>query len=551
MSLHDTVASRRAASIAHASSDYDYNVNELVITCDGLPGRITAVHDGPFQGNEEYEIILENNLGRGRYTSSQIKGRFIDQSDPNLFTADKDYPELQEIIRQRPDPAKMRFAASKSNSEGLSEVSKVLALGASDKSFRMHLTAAWKDVIAKAKRIRSDSGVTIVTASGDTIIGHVQGDNNTYETGIQRVVGSKSISGWSCGCAWGAYHWGASDDFSRFAGRMCSHALALQYEAQSRGMFGRDIQEDDVKPKWVPKRVVVKYDIDSGGNMFAHSSKRQAGETDVSMELPPLAIIANMANADEQATALIKSGAVNDLFGNNPVGVPNKDVSPLGATTPRNPHENPASAGNISGPDPSDWLSVQPTKLNTWAVFDQSPTEISSTTPIEDMVPNESHFNINQTPHGSIASTEEEEEGALAELKDEPEQALPETTAYNWDHADPSALSPEQGDSNGTPTPPSGGVVTSVPKEVGLPEETLPGSNSSDTINDIIRDFHTSAAAQNLDPKMAMKNFSFAEQQELINEGHGKRARNFDQLDIEGTHYALIDEDNENELWLI
>lgn len=548
MNQHDTMGSRKLASMAYAHSDHEYQVNELVITCDGLPGRITAVYDGPFQGNEEYEIVLENNLGRGTYTSSQIKGRFVEQSDPNLFTADKDYPELSEIIRQRPDPAKMRFSASRNDSEALTPLSKVIALGASDKSFRMHLTAAWKDVVAKAKRIRSESGVTIVTSSGDTIIGHVQGDNNVYETGIQRVIGSRAVSGWSCGCAWGAYHWGASDDFSRFAGRMCSHALALQYEAQSRGMFGRDVYEDSEKPKWVPQRVVVKYDIDSGGNMFAHSAKQGQEE---SLELPPIAIIAHMAQFDEQATRLIKSGAVNDLFGNNPVGAPNKDVAPLGATTPRNPHENPASAGNISGPDPSDWLSVQPTQLNTWAAFDQSSTEINGTSPIADASANESHFNINQAPHGSIAADNEEDEGALAELKDEPEPALPEATGYNWDHADPSALSPEQVDSNGTPTPPSGGMVTSVPQGHGLPEETLPGSNSSDTINDIVRDFHRSAAAQQLMSKQAMKNFSFMEQQELINEGRGARARNFDRLEIEGTHYALIDEENENELWLI
>ncbi len=554
---HQTTASQRIEAMPYASSDHEYKKDDLVITCDGLPGRIVGVHDGPFRGNEEYEIVLENDLGRGTYTSSQIKGRFIEDSDPNIFTADKDYPELHDILRQRPDPAKLRFSASLSaeiDSAELSPLSKVIAHGASNSSFRRHLTAAWKDVVAKAKKIRSESGVTIVSASGDTVIGHVKGETNVYETGIQRVVGGQSIAAWSCGCAWGAYHWGAPDDFSRFAGRMCSHALALQYEAQSRGMFGRDIREDDTKPKWVPKRVVVKYDPDSGEHLRAQSNWGGEVKDDPSLALPPIVIIAHMAQYDEQAKRIMKSAAVNDLFGNNPTILPNTDVSPLGATSPRNPQENPASSGPLSGPDPADWMSVQPTQLNTWAAFDQSSTEINGDTPpIDNVTPDESEFSINQTPHGNIVHATAGELDAEGELKDEPEGAVPETTAFNWDQADPSALSPEQIDSNGTPTPPSGGVMTSSPikDDQKIPEETLSGSNTRDTMVDILRDFHKSLGAQVPLNKEALKNFSFHEQQELINEGRGQRARNFDRLDIEGTHYALIDEENEDQLWLV
>jgi hypothetical protein len=48
-------------------------------------------------------------------------------------------------------------------------------------------------------------------------------------------------------------------------------------------------------------------------------------------------------------------------------------------------------------------------------------------------------------------------------------------------------------------------------------------------------------AAQALLQKTSMKNFSFAEQQELIAEGGGKaRARNFNDLKIAGTHYEQL-----------
>src|SRR5690606_38960121 len=94
-----------------------------------------------------------------------------------------------------------------------------------------------------------------------------------YETALQRAPGRRqSVAMYACGCKWGAYHWGAADDLSRFAGRMCSHALALQYEAASRGMFGRDVKADDTRPRWVPSKVVVKYDIDEGRHIRRSAS---------------------------------------------------------------------------------------------------------------------------------------------------------------------------------------------------------------------------------------------------------------------------------------
>jgi mRNA-degrading endonuclease RelE of RelBE toxin-antitoxin system len=148
---------------------------------------------------------------------------------------------------------------------------------ASDPEFKFHVTAAWADVRRKAKRIRSEGKVRITLASDGLVFGEVQGDHHTYETGVQRFPGSKhSVATYTCGCKWGAYHWGANDDFSRFAGRMCSHALALQYEAQSRGMFGRDVTEDSAKPEWVPHKVVLRYDIDSGDNQMVRSSALRA-----------------------------------------------------------------------------------------------------------------------------------------------------------------------------------------------------------------------------------------------------------------------------------
>jgi 8-oxo-dGTP pyrophosphatase MutT (NUDIX family) len=79
------------------------------------------------------------------------------------------------------------------------------------------------------------------------------------------------------------------------------------------------------------------------------------------------------------------------------------------------------------------------------------------------------------------------------------------------------------------------------------------------TREEILNQFHSTAGARALRTaddesltKEAMKDFSFDEQQELINEGRGARARNFGDLRIAGTHYEMIGDGDEDEtiLWV-
>jgi 8-oxo-dGTP pyrophosphatase MutT (NUDIX family)/GNAT superfamily N-acetyltransferase/general stress protein YciG len=130
--------------------------------------------------------------------------------------------------------------------------------------WRFHVLAAWRDVRWKAVDIRRGGGVSIVSALAETITGHVQGDTGVYETQINYVPGSRKIGFWQCGCAWASYAWGRSPAYQRFEGRMCSHALALTYEAQSRGMFGREISEDTTRPGWMRDKVRVRHDRQTG-----------------------------------------------------------------------------------------------------------------------------------------------------------------------------------------------------------------------------------------------------------------------------------------------
>jgi GNAT superfamily N-acetyltransferase len=119
-----------------------------------------------------------------------------------------------------------------------------------DREWRFHITARWSDVRAKAKRIRGDGHVRIIAATPGYVVAEVRGDTNIYQTQIMRAPGSKTAAMWECGCAWANYSWARSGRWKKYEGRMCSHALALLFEAQSREMFGREIQEDRNMPQW-------------------------------------------------------------------------------------------------------------------------------------------------------------------------------------------------------------------------------------------------------------------------------------------------------------
>lgn len=122
-------------------------------------------------------------------------------------------------------------------------------------AFRFEFTAAWRDVVAKATRIRKEGRVRITHASAGMVIGAVSGDHDVYETGIQRPPHKpQTIQYWSCGCPWASFHQDKSLG-TRYAGRPCSHVMALQFEAQARSMFGRTIERDPGIPD---HEVVVK-----------------------------------------------------------------------------------------------------------------------------------------------------------------------------------------------------------------------------------------------------------------------------------------------------
>jgi len=115
---------------------------------------------------------------------------------------------------------------------------------ASSDAFRFEFTAAWRDVLAKARRIRKAGKVRLTHIGAGMVIGEVAGDHDVYEAGIQRPPGKpQTIQHWACGCPWATFNQDATLG-TRYAGRPCSHVMAVQLEAQSRSMFGQQAEPD-------------------------------------------------------------------------------------------------------------------------------------------------------------------------------------------------------------------------------------------------------------------------------------------------------------------
>jgi hypothetical protein len=423
---------------------------------------------------------------------------------------------------------------------------RLIVQAATDPSLRFHITAHWRDVVAKAKRIRAQAGVRITMASDGLVYGEVKGDHGVYETGIQRLPGSmQSVATYSCGCKWGAYHWGADDDFSRYAGRMCSHALALQYEAQSRGMFGQQINVDHKKPGWVPDRVVVKYDINDGRNQMGRSS---------SAELSPVQQFVLTAQRQGESLKAISAllltagirlrGAANDVFGDSNV-METPPPSPYGATQRPIINENPASAGFASSPDPGSWSNGSGSMGFSQTMAAQDPWQ--------------QHQQVGDSAPGN--ADDSDSSGAEAELHDEPEGALPETDGSRPDiTTDDESLSPDDQS------------IMTMGTQMGGDGMVLDDALAPADSDEIIQRFQASAAGKALGSsggastgegdfdiaagarahlaKLGMAQFSPGEQAALINEAPNVTAANLDRLDIAGTHYAE-QQGEEDDLWMV
>lgn len=207
------------------------------------------------------ETVLQNMTRHQAAQSLQAESGIVQYLFNKLYEKARAKYERDQVEWWQP-PAPL----TGTNLEGQAQYPKQVSLGSkselNDPVWRWHFTATWMDVQAKARRIRREGYVKIVAASNTFVSGEVKGDNGVYETQLNYVPGTRKVADWACGCKWAAYTWGRSPQYKRFEGRLCSHALATQYEANSRGIFNREIQPDTKRPDWQHAHhpVVVQYD---------------------------------------------------------------------------------------------------------------------------------------------------------------------------------------------------------------------------------------------------------------------------------------------------
>lgn len=307
---------------------------------------------------------------------------------------------------------------------------------------KMEMEAAWVDVSEKAKRIKDAGGVQIVSATPAYLLGTVQSETgNTYHNQIMYESDtSRRISRWTCSCDWGKYAWARSAPWAHLEGRKCAHVTALYWEAQSRGMFGQEVQSDSGLDAWAFKhaRYVQPFEVDYHGLQY-RVMDLEGG-------------IATLDSGEQ-----VPAGELE-----NPLYDPIRGLASLGDDVP-----DASLEGDTSGDDVDlDWLR----------------------------------------PEG--------------ELKDEPEAALPETTGEDLESED--ALDHED-------------IVKREGAATGR-EWIMQGSPKGQSNEDI------AMAAQAFLKKTSVKDFTPAEQAELIGEGEGVMARNLGDLQIEGTHYEALEE---------
>lgn len=372
--------------------------------------------------------------------------------------------------------------------------------------------ASWADVRAKAAAIRQTGGVHVISITGDketgrTVTAEVRGEHGVYETQIASEPGRANAAMWSCGCPWATYSWGRSGRWKKYEGRMCAHALALTYEAQSKNLM----EQPDV-PDWAKGEVIRP------GEVPVKAAALRPVLTDAWLA-PAVAtrIAADMLSEGHEVESvqaylgekIVAQAIVMDF------------------------HDR--LIGKVRGVVKTIRSIVTETGMVTFTD--------GSTAAVSDVV------HPTYDPYAGLAHTGSLEmalddaldvPGVEATYDPEPQAALPETTGDDEDpeqqHTDVLDNMPDED----APAPRATAALDEGSRAWLMSEGSAPTGGGRGSFSDA----DIAAAATEALTKMAVKTFSIAEQQEIIDEGEDVRAANLAALDIAGTHYeGLADED--------
>ena len=397
-------------------------------------------------------------------------------------------------------------------------------------------TATWADVRKRATSIRSSGGVRIISATGSkdegaTITAEVKGSSSVYEAAISSEPGRKNVALWTCGCPWAAYSWGRSGRWKKYEGRMCAHALALTYEVQAKGMFGGTAIEDAETPEWSTGDVVRPGDYQRNNPSAQWAATASLRPVLLDGDLQPSVaswIARDMLDTGHQAEAVAHFGAAIvtqaqalDFKGRlkvlwNGIVKTVAEIFTEDATVLFTDGQS-APVRDVHYPTyhPSLGLTASLALDDDELIFEAAGNPYDSENNPYVQEPDQTSTDLPDAP-------DVPEPAPVPEPEEEPEAALPQTYSEDEDLTATGSIQP--GDAS------LAWLMKGDPKAAQKGTDDIAG-----------------AAAAYLE-KTALKDFSPDERKAIIDEGADVRTANFGSLDISGTHYEGLADDEDDDL---
>jgi hypothetical protein len=418
-------------------------------------------------------------------------------------------------------------------------------------SDRLVALAAWKDVVDKSKRLRTEGAIDLEVYKPEVITAYIQGDNGRYYTTVQRLgsvpgagrqLTSTQVSGWSCDCDWGHWAWIRKRSF---VGRMCSHAYALfsemrSLDAKARRGKGKPLSAGKFANassktswartaaggfEWVSSSVAVPTAMISKTASGWNAQIWSDGTAEDSLDLGHF-------SHSEQARRAISRVVLGHLK-----VADEGDVDMVGG--PFKPYSAPDSISGGGDNDPySEDGSPEPEVVQDGdqdgsAGVQESTTRVGSYTYA-------SLFAVAEHDDGQDDEGPEAEDDGIEEgdPDDDDEESLDEEIAE--DEGDPDDGSDDEDDGEPEPDTTDDDGGHDEPHRRDDEDEDEGTDNPGDESDD--DGIEKTSSVTELQEKFGLShlagaNYSLVEQDRLIREGDGKTARNRGDLNLAGTHY--------------
>lgn len=261
---------QRGLHEGEAYDDWDRYLGDQGLADDGgMPlDEIGGHFDGFLAEHPHY-----GDDGRGDAVWTNIQDRYASNfglSDKYIeLTADVDHYSPEAQFRHDPVGYINRVGHVLTSGHEDPETEHYASLVEANKQIR---EAAWKDVRAKAMRLRREGKVKVKEITADAIYTAVNGDHDNYEVMIYKggsfqglgTGGSSSIGAWTCSCPWGKW---AFKRQRTFVGRLCSHGYASYLEMQSAHLTGKPVTRRQTKRPMVKRQGGFEVEADALQNV--------------------------------------------------------------------------------------------------------------------------------------------------------------------------------------------------------------------------------------------------------------------------------------------